>query len=87
LGAVPVTSPEDVLYALHIDPEERTTKTGTAQMPDDVRAVLDLLTEPKDRDTLMRLMSLPETDILPLLMKMELDGLIKEQNGVIYRIN
>lgn len=86
LGAIPVTSPEDILYALRRDPEDKTTKTEAVEMPDDVKSVLDLLVEPKDRDVLIRLLSLPETDVLSLLMKMELDGLIKEQNGIIYRV-
>lgn len=82
LGATPVTTPEDILEALHIPvdtPHER-----TRIYTDDETAVLALLREPCDHDTLIRTLPFSREVTLALLMRMELDGLITEHNGVFF---
>lgn len=87
LGATPVTTPQDIIDALHLTrdddaPVSVSSKTGT---PEEI-LVLDILTEPRDHDTIIRLLPYPPTETLTILMRMELSGRIKEQNGVFYKV-
>lgn len=83
LGATPVTSPEDILDTLGITREE--TVAPTAELSGEERLVIGALDEPRDHDTIIRLLPLPREKTLVLLMQMELDGHIREQNGMFYR--
>lgn len=86
LGATPVTTPQDIIDALHLthdDSEEtETTLFGTLEEI----LILKVLSEPKDHDTIIRSLELSREATLTLLMKLELDGRIKEQGGVFYKI-
>ncbi|MBY0310303.1 DNA-processing protein DprA [Patescibacteria group bacterium] len=73
LGATPVTSPEDLLYALGFTPEERPTTLRLDLTPTEMK-VLELLSEPRDRDELIRLLGLPTSEATTLLMMMEIAG-------------
>lgn len=88
LGATPVTCAEDILIALNIEIDSE-TKT-TAALPLDIESpiyrVLSLLHEPIDRDTLIRALNLPTHEAAALLMEMELENVIREDNGVFFRI-
>ncbi len=100
LGATPVTTPQDIIDALHltrdkVNAESREGALGYEVAPDPVFdttgtpeevLVFELLTEPKDNDTIIRSLPFTREETLTLLMRMELDGKIKEQNGVFYRI-
>ncbi len=76
LGATVVTEPEDILYALRIEPEEVAAKTLPLLSPLETR-VLQLLLEPKERDTLIRELGLPPDEVNQLLMLMEIAGYIR----------
>lgn len=73
LGATPITSPEDLLYALGFTPEERPTTLRLDLSPNEMK-VLELLSEPRDRDELIRLTGLPTSEATTLLMLMEING-------------
>jgi DNA processing protein len=83
LGATPVTSPEDILDVLHIEKADAQSASAENLNPGELR-VLEILTEPRDRDTVIRLLSFPAHEANVLLMEMELKGLIRESNGVFY---
>lgn len=84
LGATPITAPDDILEALHIEKDEVEHKTpSTASSAED--AVLGVLTTPTDRDTLIRTLGMDTQQANILLMNMELNGTIRESNGVFYR--
>lgn len=85
LGATPVTSPEDILEALHIEKETMTTSTYTSALDPNEMHVIEALTEPKNRDELIRLLGTDATSANILLMHMELKNLIIERNGLIYK--
>ncbi len=75
LGATPVTTAEDILHALGIEPQT----TATLPLPDlsPLEAkVITLLREPTDRDTLIRQLALPAHEVNILLMQMEFHGYI-----------
>jgi DNA processing protein len=86
LGAVPITSPEDVLVALGIESKTEGT-TRALNLTEEEQLILTALTEPKDHDTIIRLLPRSPEETLTLLMRMELDGHIREQNGVFYKAN
>lgn len=85
LGATPVTTPKDIIDALHLTREE-VDSVPVFSGTDEELLILNLLTEPKDHDTIIRSLSLSREATLTLLMKMELNGHIKEQNGIVYRV-
>lgn len=84
LGATPVTTPEDILTVLNI--EEKSESPSSPQLfTEEELNILTLLKEPKDHDTIIRELPYPHEQTLTLLMKMELSGLITEQNGMFYK--
>jgi DNA processing protein len=85
LGATPVTTSEDILYALQIEPETK-EEASKENLTEREQMVINILTEPKDNDTIIRLLPFPPHETLILLSEMELRGYIREQNGVFYKI-
>jgi DNA processing protein len=84
LGATPVTSAEDILEVFNIEKNDR-PRTLATPLSSQEATVLEVLTEPCDRDTLIRRLGLSTADAQVLFMNMELQGVIKESNGVFYR--
>jgi len=82
LGATPVTTSEDILRVLHIDPtDEPTTKPLPTLSPNEQR-VLEALYEPLPKDVLIRTLGLDTATAAGLLMQMELSGYIVETSGM-----
>jgi DNA processing protein len=84
LGATPVTSPEDIIDVFGLTPTDTASLFNTSHTDEEL-AVLAILTEPKDHDTILRLLPFPPQESLTLLMKMELNGHINENNGLYYK--
>ena len=87
LGATPVTTPEDILYTLGIDPDEKkglqkaslfATEEPLTKLE---QKVLEALREATDLDSLIRTTGLPSNEANTLLMQMEIKGLIVSQNN------
>lgn len=79
LGATPVTSSADILQALGFTPTEPAQQQfDFSELPDKERAVMELLIEPRHRDTLIEELGISASDANILLMKMEIAGLIIE---------
>jgi DNA processing protein len=86
LGAIPVTTPADIIDALHLTRDEsEDTEMTLFGTPDEI-LILEILTEPKDHDSIIRSLPLTRETTLTLLMKMELDGRIKEQGGIFFKV-
>lgn len=83
LGATPVTSPDDIIDALGF--AEHVSARTTPPVSDDESAVLAVLSEPRDHDSIIRLLPFPRERTLVLLMEMELAGLVRDENGIVYR--
>jgi DNA processing protein len=81
LGATPVTEPEDILQALHIEKDITLTGSKKDYSTQEI-SVLSHLKEPTDKDTLIRKLQLPISEANILLMQMELFGYISNDNGV-----
>ncbi len=84
LGATPVTTSEDILNVFGFTTETKQIPLNENITPEEAH-ILSFLSEPRDHDTLIRLSEQNPEQILIILMKMELNGLIKEQNGVIFK--
>ncbi len=83
LGATPITCAEDILDALGISHDVADKKVIDASIEE--ITVLNALIEPTDRDSLIRALGIPVSDANALLMNMELNGRIRESNGVFYK--
>jgi DNA processing protein len=82
LGATPVTTSEDILRVLNINPaDEPTTKPLPTLSPNEQR-VLQALHEPLPKDVLIRTLGLDTATAAGLLMQMELEGYIVETGGM-----
>ncbi len=84
LGATPVTTPEDILEALHVKKKKVSDSAPSTVTPEE-DAILFALTSPLDRDSLIRSLSIKTEEANTLLMNMELKGLIRESNGIFYK--
>lgn len=82
LGAIPVTEPVDILNALGIEITENKLPAATVALSDEEITIINLLSEPTERDTLIRKSGLPIESALIILMRMEMNGLIVENAGV-----
>lgn len=83
LGATPITSADDVLTALNLPTEKRAV--DFSQLSPRERAVMECLSTPQSRDSLMRALPLRIEEAQALIMMMELQGYIREVNGVYIR--
>lgn len=87
LGATPVTSSEDILEACGIEKDTNILRENrtTENLSTHAQTILALLAEPTDCDTLIRKMEVAAHEVSTTLMQLELDGHIRESNGVFYR--
>jgi DNA processing protein len=87
LGATPITCSEDILEALGFEIDEESKQNKQQNLFENARpeekAVLKLLTEPLEKDELIRRMKMPTGDANALLSVMEIKELIKEELGEI----
>ncbi len=81
LGATPVTCAEDILDALNIESQSNESAPPTDLAPE-ILLVLRHLTEPTDRDTLIRRLALPVATASIILMQAELEGHIANEGGI-----
>ena len=84
LGATPVTSPGDILEVLNIEEKVEQSSSHVTGGPE--QRILAFLSEPKERDVLIRELELPVSEASVLLMDMELRGLIQESGGMLSRL-
>jgi len=86
LGAVPVTEASDILNALNLEVQTGNLPSKAVALSTVETKVLDILTEPTERDSLIRKLNLSSSEATIILMQMEINGLIKEDGGVYYRL-
>ncbi|MCR4283941.1 MAG: DNA-processing protein DprA [Parcubacteria group bacterium] len=82
-GAIPITSSAELIEGLGLNPQ--TSKQEEINFNDSEKQILDMLSEPIERDELLRNTKLTLKEFNPLLMTMEIKGLIKETGGKIFR--
>src|SRR5680860_1118923 len=88
LGATPILTSDDILEALHLDPEppnEESQQKLFAELSLPEKKIIELLkTEPLARDEVIRQTKLSISEGNSLLMILEIKGLIKESGGEIH---
>ena len=85
MGAIPVTSPQDILEALGFSITETAPMDLFSQCTEEEAQVLRVLASPKRRGDLIREMNIPTAKANVILMQMEIKNLIKENSGEIRR--
>ena len=83
LGATPITCVNDLLEALHLEPEQQTLDFGDCN--EDELQILKLLDSPISRDELFEQAQLPIQALNSILMMLEIKGFIQESQGLISR--
>ncbi len=86
-GAYPVSSAEDILEILGLEPKEKSQKLSleTMDLPQDELAILQLLEKPLEKDDLFQKSGLDATAFAIAFSKLELKGLIKEELGKVFK--
>lgn len=86
-GAIPVTCADDILDAFDIAKENENFKLNfnTQNFSPIEQRILEILIEPISKDDLIRNLKIPANEINPILTMMQLNGIIKESNGEIYK--
>lgn len=87
LGATPLTDAKDIIDALKLVPVPRrdVTTTAAGTRAPAAQTLLDTLTEPLQKDELIRRSGLPVDQANVLLMELELTGHLREVDGVCRR--
>jgi DNA processing protein len=83
LGATPITCVNDLLEALHLEPEQQ--KLNFEECTEDELKILNLLDSPISRDELFTKIEMPIQELNSILMMLEIKGFIKENQGMIFR--
>jgi DNA processing protein len=82
LGATPVTTSKDILDVLGITEFEGGAAQPRPQLTLPQQAVLNLLTEPRHRDELIRSLNINTPEATQLLMLMELNNMIAVHDNI-----
>ncbi|MCF7836082.1 MAG: DNA-processing protein DprA [Candidatus Marinimicrobia bacterium] len=80
-GALPVTNSDDILHAFGIETENFEQEKNFSS---EEKIMIEKITEPIQRDELLRKIEMPTNEANSLLVKMEIKGIIKEVSGKIY---
>jgi DNA processing protein len=87
IGAATVTTPNDILEALHIEPRIDTELLSCSysqtikNLSDGEKEIYELLSEPHQRDELLRIIGIPIHEALSVLISLEFKGLAREEFG------
>lgn len=81
IGAVPITTPKELLEALKIETETETLKLDFSKCSSDELAILKILSEPKTKDEIIRLIDFDVSKTNSLLSILEIKGFISEKMG------
>lgn len=84
-GAVPVVCGQDIVEQLGLTIIDRPTLFDTRTYSPPVQLLLDLLLEPRQSGDLIRRSNLPHHEVFALISQMEIQGLIYERGGFLYR--
>ena len=83
LGATPITCVNDLLEALHLEPEQQVL--NFEECTEDELKILNLLDSPISRDELFEKAGIEIQALNSILMMLEIKGFIKENQGMIFR--
>ena len=81
-GAIAITSSEQILEVLGFEMSDKNNDTDVS-LSDDEKRILEKITEPIDRDSLIRKLELPAGFVNAILIELELKKIIAERQGVL----
>ena len=86
MGAVPVSSAEDILDAFDVPRENENLKFDieTQNFSPIEQKIISAISEPISKDDLIRKLKLPANEINPALSMLQINGIIKESSGEFY---
>lgn len=84
LGATPITCVNDLLEALHLEPEQQVLNFDECN--DDELRILNLLDSPISRDELFEKARIEIQMLNSILMMLEIKGFVKETGGLVSRL-
>jgi len=82
LGATPITSGKDILQSFGFQTEESNTK-DYSDLSDEEKDIVELLSEPLERDDIIRALKKPAYEVNSILAAMEIKGIVVENMGEI----
>lgn len=82
MGAIPVSSSEDILEAFNLPVERKTQQFIFSPFEE---KILSALIEPMSKDDLIRKLGVSATEINSILTLMQLNGVIKESGGELFK--
>lgn len=85
LGATPITTSSDILEAFGMDEEAESVRTLPFGLSSEEEKVLLLIGTPQDKDSVIRALGIDASAANILLMQMEMNGLITERSGVLFK--
>lgn len=86
LGAIPITSPTNLLEALGFSPETKTQLDLFPNLSDNEHKIMKFLNHPTRRGDLLRNLGIPVHLANELITQLEMKGLIQESYGEIKKI-
>jgi DNA processing protein len=86
LGARPITEVADIFDTFGIEVQSGRAPSFTPILSLEEQTIINLLSEPQERDLLIRRSELPTESITIILMRMEMNGLIKEDGGIYRKV-
>lgn len=87
LGATPITSSADIVSALGLEVHENLfEKRDYSECSSDEHEVIALLSEPRSRDEIIRMLNKPIYAVQTIIATMEIKGLIEETMGEIHLV-
>ncbi len=84
-GAVPIATPEDLRQLLHL-PSKDSLEKVELDLSVQEKSIIDLLREPKDKDTLLEESGLPFRDFMMAITTLEMKSYIEETFGEVRKI-
>lgn len=84
IGAIPVISADDILEAFDLPLEKKNIQLDLSPLEE---KILSALNEPMAKDDLIRKLEMPVSEVNAVLMMMQINGLLKESGGEIFRVN
>lgn len=85
LGAVPITSADDILQELGFSPRQTTDMQAYLSLTPEESRILEILSQPKSKDEIMTELSLDPAQANIIFTTLEIKGAIRETLGLIER--
>ncbi len=84
LGATPISSSEDIVEALGIEDQTKSTQKTYSDCSDEEVQIIELLSSPKSRDEICNEIEIEISELSQIITMLEIKEIVKESGGKIY---